>query len=78
MTAPDKQTVDGQAQRRRIRVWVFNSQNVTPDVQRVNELAARERIPVVAVTETLAPAGTSFQQWQVRQLEALLQALGGR
>ena len=78
VTAQDKQTVDRQAQRHRIRVWVYNSQNVTPDVQRVNEIAARERIPVVEVTETLAPAGTSFQQWQVRQLEALLQALGGR
>ena len=39
VTAQDKQTVDDQARERRIKVWVFNSQNVTPDVQRVNEIA---------------------------------------
>ncbi len=39
VTAGDKETVDAQARERRIRVWVFKSQNVTPDVQRVSELA---------------------------------------
>ena len=39
VTAQDKQTVDRQASGRQIKVWVLNSQNVTPDVQRVSELA---------------------------------------
>ena len=52
-------------------MWVFNSQNVTPDVQRVNELARASGIPVATVTETLSPAGASFQAWQTGQLEAL-------
>jgi len=75
VTAGDKETVDAQARERRIRVWVFNSQNVTPDVQRVNELARQAHIPIATVTETLSPAGESFQQWQVTQLEALQRAL---
>jgi zinc/manganese transport system substrate-binding protein len=75
VSAQDKETVDGQAQRRQIAVWVFNSQNVTPDVQRVNEIARARHIPVVTVTETLAPASDSFQQWQVAQLEELQRAL---
>jgi zinc/manganese transport system substrate-binding protein len=75
VTAQDKQTVDDQARQRLIRIWVFNSQNVTPDVQRVNELAREERIPIATVTETLSPAGDSFEQWQSAQLEGLARAL---
>jgi zinc/manganese transport system substrate-binding protein len=75
VTARDKQTVDDQARKRLIKIWVFNSQNVTPDVQRVNEIAREERIPTVTVTETLSPAGDSFEQWQSAQLEGLARAL---
>lgn len=75
VTAQDKQTVDDQARKRLIKIWVFNSQNVTPDVQRVNELAREQRIPIATVTETLSPAGVSFEQWQSSQLEGLARAL---
>ena len=30
VTAQDKRTVDAQAEDQKIKVWVFNSQNVTP------------------------------------------------
>jgi zinc/manganese transport system substrate-binding protein len=75
VTAQDKQAVDQQASNRQIKVWVFNSQNVTPDVQRVNELAKAAGIPIATVTETLDPAGDTFEQWQVAELEGLLKAL---
>jgi zinc/manganese transport system substrate-binding protein len=75
VSAQDKEAVDGQAQRREIAVWVFNSQNVTPDVQRVSEIARARHIPIATVTETLAPASDSFQQWQVAELEGLQLAL---
>jgi zinc/manganese transport system substrate-binding protein len=75
VTLSDKQTVDRQASSREIDVWVFNSQNVTPDVERVNELARKAHIPIATITETLSPATASFQGWQVAQLEGLLAAL---
>jgi zinc/manganese transport system substrate-binding protein len=75
VTAADKQAVDDQARKRLIRIWVFNSQNVTPDVQRVNEIARERGIPIATVTETLSPAGDSFEQWQSAQLEGLARAL---
>ena len=75
VTAADKETVDAQARHGRIAVWVFNSQNVTPDVQRVNQIARSRGIPVVPVTETLSPPGVSFQQWQAGELERLRWAL---
>jgi zinc/manganese transport system substrate-binding protein len=75
LTAAAKQTVDEQARRGLIKVWVFNSQNVTPEVQRVNELVRERAIPVATVTETLTPRGDSFEQWQVAELEGLERAL---
>ena len=75
MSAADKQTVDTQAQRHLIKVWVYNSQNATPDVQRVNALARAAGIPITTITETLSPAGASFEQWQVTELMSLQHAL---
>jgi zinc/manganese transport system substrate-binding protein len=75
VTAQDKRAVDRQAEDREIEVWVFNSQNVTPDVQRVNELARAAHIPIATVTETLSPASDGFERWQVAELEGLLRAL---
>jgi zinc/manganese transport system substrate-binding protein len=75
VTAEDKQTVDGQAESHQIKVWIYNSQNVTPDVQRVTAIVKAQRIPIATVTETLSPASDSFQQWQVSELESLIAAL---
>jgi zinc/manganese transport system substrate-binding protein len=75
VSAQDKRTVDEQAEQKRIRVWVLNSQNVTPDVQRVSEIARAKGIPVATITETLSPAGDTFQQWKVAELEGLAKAL---
>lgn len=75
LTAAEKQTVDEQARRHLIKVWVFNSQNLAPEVQRINEIAREERIPIATVTETLTPPGASFEQWQVAELEGLALAL---
>ena len=74
-TAHDKALIDRQISDRAIKVYVYNSQNATPDVKRQVEQARSKRIPVVTVTETPTPAGASFQAWQVRQLEQLQQAL---
>jgi zinc/manganese transport system substrate-binding protein len=74
-TAQDKATVDRQASRREIKVWVYNNQNATPDVQRVTSEARAAHVPIVTVTETLSPADVSFQTWQVDQLRSLEDAL---
>lgn len=75
VTAQDKQTVDSQAQNHQIKVWVYNSQNVTPDVQRVTSIAKAQHIPITTVTETLSPASDNFEQWQVTELKGLMAAL---
>lgn len=74
-TVADKTTIDRQIAQRRIKVYVYNSQNSTPDVQAQLRAARAAGIPVATVTETLTPAGATFQSWQVRQLRGLAQAL---
>jgi zinc/manganese transport system substrate-binding protein len=74
-TAQDKATVDAQIKTKQIKVYVYNSQNATPDVQTQVDAAKAQGIPVTTITETLTPAGASFQDWQVAQLTALKQAL---
>jgi zinc/manganese transport system substrate-binding protein len=74
-TAADKTTIDRQIAKKQIKVWVFNSQNSTPDVARLTDAARKQGIPITTITETLTPASATFQQWQVRQLKALVLAL---
>jgi zinc/manganese transport system substrate-binding protein len=74
-TARDLTTIDRQVADRQIRVWVYNSQNSTPDVKRITDEAKKRHIPVTTITETLVPATATFQAWQSNQLEALQRAL---
>jgi zinc/manganese transport system substrate-binding protein len=75
LSAKDAQTTERQVRDHQIKVWVFNSQNATPEVQHVTAIARSKHIPVVTVTETLSPVTLNFEQWQVAQLERLLTAL---
>lgn len=74
-SAADKATIDSQIAGHRIKVYVVNRQNATPDVAAQVRAARAHGIPVVSITETLTPATASFEQWQVAQLRALEAAL---
>ena len=74
-TAADKATIDHQIAAHEIEVYVYNSQNATPDIQRQIDEARAANIPITTITETLFPAGATFQAWQVAQLNALAAAL---
>jgi Zinc-uptake complex component A periplasmic len=74
-TAADKITIDTRIRNRQISVYVYNSQNATPDVQAQIALARAQRIPVTTITETLVPPTASWQAWQTAQLVALKAAL---
>ena len=74
-SAADKATIDSQISGHQIKAYVFNSQNSTPDVAAQVDEAKKTAIPVSTVTETLSPAGASFQDWQSAQLQDLQTAL---
>ncbi len=74
-TAADKATFDQQVTQKQIKVFVYNRQNSTPDIDALKQKAQAADIPIVPVTETLDPATLTFQAWQGKELQALQQAL---
>jgi zinc/manganese transport system substrate-binding protein len=74
-TAKDKATFDSQIADGEIKVLLFNTQNATPDVQRLVDAATAKGIPIADVTETLIPEDATFQDWQSKQLQDLETAL---
>lgn len=73
-TAQDKATVDAQITGKQIKMFVYNSQNSTPDVAALISAAQAVGIPVATVTET-PPENVSFEEWQSQQLQQLADAL---
>jgi len=61
---------------RKVRVMFFNKQASDKAVERLVNLARKSRIPVVGVTET-APAGLSYQDWMLGELNDTEKALAG-
>lgn len=74
-SAADTSTIAAQIDGRTIKVYVYNSQNATPDIQAQIAAATAHRIPVTSITETLTPVSASWEQWQTGQLVALRDAL---
>jgi zinc/manganese transport system substrate-binding protein len=58
-----------------IKVLVYNIQASSALTASVKQLAQQQHIPSVGVTETLQPAGATFQAWQTAQLTTLEAAL---
>ena len=75
VTAGDKETIDSQIKNHLIKIYVYNSQNVTPDVQAQLSEVKAEHIPFATITETLFPASSTYQAWQTRQLAGIGAAL---
>lgn len=71
----DKTTIDGQIKGKQIKVYVYNSQNSTPDIAAQVSEAKAAGIPVTTVTETLSPASATFQDWMAGELQGLKTAL---
>ncbi|MBU8826763.1 metal ABC transporter solute-binding protein, Zn/Mn family [Mycolicibacterium goodii] len=61
---------------RGVDVLIYNVQTEGSVPQQLRTAAESAGIPVVEVTETVAPDADSFEAWQVDQLTALAKALG--
>jgi zinc/manganese transport system substrate-binding protein len=60
----------------KVRVMFYNKQANDKAVQHLVAIARASNVPVVGVTET-APAGVSYQQWMLNQLNDTEKALAG-
>lgn len=61
---------------RGVDVLIYNSQTEGSAPLQLRAAAEQAGVPVVEVTETVAPEAESFQGWQVAQLKALAGTLG--
>jgi zinc/manganese transport system substrate-binding protein len=59
-----------------VDVLIYNTQTEGSVPQQLRSAAESAGVPVVEVTETVAPGAKSFEAWQVDQLTALAKALG--
>jgi zinc/manganese transport system substrate-binding protein len=59
-----------------VDVLIYNTQTEGSVPEQLRSAAESAGIPVVEVTETVAPGTDSFEAWQVQQLDALAEALG--
>jgi zinc/manganese transport system substrate-binding protein len=76
-SASDIAAFEADLGQRRVRALLYNSQTSDQLTRRLRALAQRSGVPVVGVSET-QPAGMSYQQWMLAQLDALEQALTGQ
>jgi zinc/manganese transport system substrate-binding protein len=60
----------------KVRVMFYNRQASSKIVQHLVALARAAKIPVVGITET-APAGSSYQDWMLMELDETQRALAG-
>ncbi len=72
--ASDVAALEDDLRAHRIHALIVNAQASDPAAARLSAVARAERIPVVAVTETL-PAGMTYQQWMQAELTSLETAL---
>lgn len=59
-----------------IDVLIYNTQTEGSIPEQIRKAAEAANVPIVEVTETVAPGADSFQAWQVDQLTHLAEALG--
>ncbi len=61
---------------KQIDVLIYNTQTEGSIPEQIRAAAEANGVPVVEVTETVAPGETTFVSWQDKQLDALAKALG--
>lgn len=73
-SATDIAAFENDLRNKKVRVLIYNSQASDALVKRLRQLAQRSGVPSVSVTET-QPAGETYQQWMLAQLDAMSAAL---
>jgi zinc/manganese transport system substrate-binding protein len=76
-SASDIAAFERDLREKRVRVLIYNSQATEALTKRMLKLAQSSGVPSVSVTET-QPAGKTFQQWMLTQLDGLAAALEGK
>jgi len=73
-SAQDVAAFENDLRKKQVRVLIYNSQAEAPMTKRMLKIAHDAGVPTVSVTET-QPAGKTFQQWMLGEIDALGKAL---
>ncbi len=73
-SAQDVSAVNAAIAGKQAKIFIYNSQTVTPVTTNLENAAIANGIPVVPVTETM-PAADTYQSWMAGELAALRSAL---
>ncbi len=73
-SAQDVAAFENDLRKKQVRVLIYNSQAEAPMTKRMLKIARDAGVPAVSVTET-QPAGKTFQQWMLGEVDALGNAL---
>jgi zinc/manganese transport system substrate-binding protein len=72
--ASDVASFENDLRKHLVQLLFYNSQASDAAAQRMVRIAQQAKVPIVGVTET-EPAGASFQDWMMGELNAVAQAL---
>lgn len=75
-SARDVAAFENDLKERKVKLLIYNRQVSEKLTERLRDMAARAKIPVIGVTETM-PANVGFQDWLLGELDALDKALSG-
>lgn len=75
-SARDVAAFENDLKDRKVKLMLYNSQVSAKQTERLRSIATKAKVPVVGVTET-QPAGMTFQDWMLGQLDAVDKALTG-
>ena len=76
-SAADVAAFERDLRTRAVRLLLYNSQTGEALAKRMRSIATEAGVPVVGVTET-QPAGKSYQEWMISELNVLARALATR
>jgi zinc/manganese transport system substrate-binding protein len=75
-SARDVAAFEDDLRSRKVKLMLYNKQVTQKTTQRLLDIATKAKVPVVGVTET-QPAGVSFEDWMLGELDAIDKALTG-
>lgn len=75
-SARDVAAFEDDLKNRKVKLLLYNKQVSQALTQRLLDTAKKAKVPVVGITET-QPAGVSFQDWMLGELDAVDKALTG-
>lgn len=75
-SARDVAAFENDLKDRKVKLMLYNKQVSAKLTERLRSIATKAKVPVVGVTET-QPAGVTFQDWMLGQLDAVDKALTG-